>query len=276
MCKRCGHTTTKRNKLKLHLERKFICEASISDVDPETLIKELYSSSEFKCRYCIKSYKHRSGRSLHEKYCSHKHKHKQQQQQTQANISANIVSNTTNHNNNNNTINNTQNIYIINLNPGQQLPNKFGNENINYLNPSFLEKLINDSKKGSESAINKLVKAIHFNEEHPENHNMCINNLRSKHAEIYDGKNFIVRDKKEVLHHAMRQAINYMMDYMDETDVCDDEKGRIADTIMEIEDNILSKDLPKAESYTNAYNNVEQMSYNKRKLFQNRKKKQYF
>ena len=78
------------------------------------------------------------------------------------------VTTTESHNNNtdsNNTTdsnNKTVNIHI----------NNFGSENLSYLTPEFMKALMCDPNVGVNDAIPEIVRHIHFNPDHPENHNV--------------------------------------------------------------------------------------------------------
>ena len=84
----------------------------------------------------------------------------------------------------NNTINNT---VIINA---------FGKENLAYINKEYIHGLIREGPYGS---IRKLIKYIHFNPDHKENHNIKIPNKRDKYAMVYDGSMWQVRNKKSMI-----------------------------------------------------------------------------
>ena len=94
--------------------------------------------------------------------------------------------NTTNNNNNHNshnTINNT--IHI----------NNYGNENIDYLKENYLNNLL----QGAFTAIPKLIENIHFNPQHPENHNIKITNKKEPYVKIRKNDKWELQDKKETL-----------------------------------------------------------------------------
>ena len=93
--------------------------------------------------------------------------------------------NTTNNNNHNshNTINNT--IHI----------NNYGNENTDYLKSDYLNNLL----QGAFTAIPKLIENIHFNPQHPENHNIKITNKKEPYVKIRKNDKWELQDKKETL-----------------------------------------------------------------------------
>ena len=96
--------------------------------------------------------------------------------------------------NNNTTNNNITNNYTINNNQKKIIHqhiqiNAFGNENYDYLfdeNQRLKQMLI---KK--DAFMQNLIEAVHFDEKHPENHNIMITNLQSKHVLIHDGTKFV-------------------------------------------------------------------------------------
>jgi hypothetical protein len=48
-------------------------------------------------------------------------------------------------------------------------------------------------------AVPTLIKAIHFNTDHPENHNICIKNERNNASIVYNGKEWETVDKKQLI-----------------------------------------------------------------------------
>jgi hypothetical protein len=110
-------------------------------------------------------------------------------------------STTINGNNNNNTLNsnsnNTNNIVLVN----------YGGENLAKLDK---KKLIECVSRGAFQSTVKLTDAIHFDPDHPENHNIYISNMKNKYAMEYKNKRWnlvlkvdlidkIYRNKKEFI-----------------------------------------------------------------------------
>jgi len=91
--------------------------------------------------------------------------------------------NTTNMTNSHNTIHNTINI------------NNYGNENTDYLKSDYLNNLL----QGAFTAIPKLIENIHFNPQHPENHNIKITNKKEPYVKIRKNDKWELQDKKETL-----------------------------------------------------------------------------
>ena len=97
---------------------------------------------------------------------------------------------------------NQQNIYINNL----------GQENLDYLSSDYLGKLLNLPY----SAIPKLIKNIHFNPKHPENHNVRITNKKLPYAQIYKNNEWVISDKKEVIENMVDNGFNIIDSFYNE------------------------------------------------------------
>jgi hypothetical protein len=69
----------------------------------------------------------------------------------------------------------------------------------NPLLPSDVERYYRESVKKIFLAVPTLIKYIHFNTEHPENHNICIKNGRSKTAKVYNGKEWETIDEDQLI-----------------------------------------------------------------------------
>ena len=88
--------------------------------------------------------------------------------------------------------------------------NKWGNENLDYLNTNLFQKVVK-SKKG----IPKLIEIIHFNPEHPENHNVRITNKKLKYGEIKKDNKWILKNKKDILTDLIENGLISLEEYRD-------------------------------------------------------------
>jgi len=104
-----------------------------------------------------------------------------------------------------NTTNNTNNTINISI-------NAYGNENIDYITSNIINKLI---QVGPYKSIPRLLKHIHFNPKHKENHNIRIPNRKEKYAKIYNGDRWELRDKKETIEDLSDRAYNLLEDHYD-------------------------------------------------------------
>ena len=85
----------------------------------------------------------------------------------------------------NTTVNVQQNIIVNNI----------GNEDVSYINNGFLNNLLN----APYVAIPKLIENIHFNLDHPENHNIKITNRKEPYVKVYKDNKWLLEDKKTVI-----------------------------------------------------------------------------
>ena len=167
------------------------CNPDVTRMSPEcnpdvTRMSSNKNTQIYNCRYCNKPFKHRQGRSRHEKTrCIQKMNdlseqknekliEKVNQLQEQVDVlskrqpSSNITTNSHNTNKNNTNSFNTVNVNL----------NTIGNENIEYLKTFLLENINNIIQCKTDFFI-EYVKQKHFHPEHTENHNVVSFNQRS-------------------------------------------------------------------------------------------------
>ena len=87
--------------------------------------------------------------------------------------------------------------------------NNHGSENLDYIKSSTLGYLINIPF----GALPKLLKIIHFNPNHPENHNIKITNKKLPYASIYKDSKWVLTDKKEVIDNILDKGFNLLDDH---------------------------------------------------------------
>ena len=87
--------------------------------------------------------------------------------------------------------------------------NNHGSENLDYINASKLGYLINIPF----GALPKLIKIIHFNPNHPENHNIKITNKKLPYASVYKDSKWVLTDKKEVIDNILDKGFNLLDDH---------------------------------------------------------------
>lgn len=167
-CTYCNNTFTRSYSLKRHMDRCKIKKQS--DNDQETLMKIINEKNE-------------EIRALKEMY---KNPNNMQVNNNSNNTTNNTVNNTTNNTNNitNNTINNIE-IQLL----------AYGQEDLSHLSDHEYKKLIN---RGYQS-VQELIKVIHFNENKPENHNVYISNMRDKYVIKFNGKQWELDNKTEIV-----------------------------------------------------------------------------
>jgi len=99
-----------------------------------------------------------------------------------------------------NSCNKTINNYTYNT---QIVINPFGKENVGYISQDYICDLI---EHGPIKSIPKLLKYMHFNPEHKENHNIKIPNKKQPYASIYNGTKWEISDKKQTIENMTDKA----------------------------------------------------------------------
>ena len=248
ICQRCGFKTIRKLNFKRHLFRKHPCDPVNSDVAiksiaesygieipptenvgviqelsgygyPEGLSKPDNSKNEYRCKFCNKSFKHKSNKSRHEKsrckkrtkinkttkttkttYTQEEVEQKIKEVEEKYEVLAdkkaqkmvlsivdklmpNQTTTQTTHNNHshNNNIqnNNIQNIQNNNNNNNLKI-NNFGKEKTKYITDANLKIMFVDPR----NAIVQHIKDTYYHVLHPENFNAKITNCKSKHMHI--------------------------------------------------------------------------------------------
>ena len=110
-----------------------------------------------------------------------------------------ITQNNSHNTDNSHNTNNSKNITL----------NNYGSENREYITDKHLTYLI----KRPGIAIRRLIENIHFNPEHPENHNIKATNARSKLIQINKDKNWLFRDKKDVIKELIENNVTFLEDH---------------------------------------------------------------
>jgi len=174
-CSVCEHTTDLNNNIKRHI--KTTCKEA-------TVIK---NNLCVECKYCNKTYKSNLYLIRHLKICKlydHiKENEKLKLENEKVKKENEILKNSGVMINSNNTINNI----TINITP--------------YTHPNLegMEKYYLTALKKIFLSVPTLVEYIHFNNEHPENHNIYISNYRNKMVKVYDGENWdLVSDEEAI------------------------------------------------------------------------------
>jgi len=121
------------------------------------------------------------------------------------NTNTQIINNTTN-----NTTNNTNNINNGTVNNITIIAH--GKEDISEIG---LKKILLAVSKGYSTPL-KLTEAIHFNPEHPEFHNVYIPNINNSYAMIYDGKDWKLVQKSELIDELYMDKVDYVHDNLEE------------------------------------------------------------
>lgn len=193
-CERCGLQCKYRYLLERHLKRKVPCIGLLSDKGTTSLLADISDSAEkrYQCKHCQKLFKNKQSKYIHQRSCEVEnvvvkvdiHDTVKKLQAEIAELKANGVCTVIN---SGNTINNTQNIHI------HVTPKDFSHENTEYLGNQFLYECFKDQE------IINVVRELHFNPEHPENHNVRLKNEKKSQMEVIENGNWVVDTKDSVL-----------------------------------------------------------------------------
>lgn len=229
-CERCGYNTNRKSAFKNHLLRKKICKNKLNDVTRYHLLVTnnfVEEAQKYKmsyechtnvnpsviheglhvCEYCNKKFKSRQGKSKHKKYHCKKIKKQDENKLLKEllkqkddlikeiiekkdkkidELLKQLIKLTENSGSNNNNIINSHNKITINA---------YGCENLEHITNNLLKKLVN--KPGT--AIPKLLKIIHFNDDYPENKNLKVTNIHDPYIKVHDGDDWKIKNKGDII-----------------------------------------------------------------------------
>ena len=193
-CSRCDYETSQITNLRKHLSRKIICEdLKNCGLSADCLLQELdkdKSDYQHKCSYCDEKYQSISGKNKHEAKCklikeiirlkdeNEKFKIKYKEQEIEIKLLKNMLQNQEQ-------IIPPTPIVQNKINYDDLIINCCGKENMSYISDEFIIQCILNGING----VCELINEIHFNKDHPENHN--IRNIDDKHYQIIIEKNMV-------------------------------------------------------------------------------------
>jgi len=206
-CYACLFSSNQKNDYNRHINRKKhiknVSEIEANKVtsqkDPKKSQKDPKKSQKepvFLCNYCNSTFKTYANKRRHElhrcKELSYKDKKikllEKEKKKLEKQIEKMLDKTCTINNNttNNNTNNNTNNIIVV---------NNYGKENTDYLTAEKIALLLNRPY----DSIQDLIKMLHFNADHPENHNVKITNKKEPFALVWNDPIWELRKKKKVV-----------------------------------------------------------------------------
>jgi hypothetical protein len=181
-CSICEYTSPYKINTERHINKKKKCGENPSIIEIRTNII---------CEYCNKSYKTRDNLINHYKVCKVKKADiveenrllKEEINQLKKQASINIKGN--NNTINNNTINNNYTIQLT----------SYDNPKL----PDDMDDIYEDAWEKQKS-IQTYIERVHFSADMPENHNICITNLRTKlAAKVFNGTRWETKDQNKIL-----------------------------------------------------------------------------
>ena len=113
-----------------------------------------------------------------------------------------------------------------NITNNQQIVlNCYGKEDLSHITETIKAELI----KVPFVMIPKMIKAVHFNENCPQNKNICLPNKKQPYVKIFQGKSWIYKDKREIIQELIDKNYIRLDDYYETTgknNLKEDEQNR--------------------------------------------------
>ena len=150
---------------------------------------------------------------------------------------------------NNNNINQTNNVIMI---------NNFGNEDLSHITLQDYKKYFSTYFKGFLNFIEK----VHFDDNMPENHNICLTNLKSKDIKVYENDKWIAKPKTDVIDKFLRKKLNTLIDKCEELEESDQIAEKVVDKFSEFQINYMddkAKKTTKDDVILMIYNNKDKI-----------------
>lgn len=214
VCGRCGYKTNRISNYKTHLTKKKPCKAIYADIDrgillaqlktpegknacktlvvvPTTMTKEEAEGIEDKETFILQM--HEDNVKLKHENAALKNANAELTSKLQTLQTSGGAASVTN--------NNTNNINITHIHI-----NNYGKENTDYITDHFLAKTIETVYH----SVPTLLKYIHFNPDHPENHNVRMPNKRDKYMQVRRNGEWKHENRKEVIGDLVSRGHIYM------------------------------------------------------------------
>ena len=217
VCPRCDYKTPYKQALIKHLQKAKEGPTPKANIPREDIIKQLqkkeYNDKTYGCPYCQKKFNSCSNKSRHLKVCKKKPQPNNDSSQSTnlenelkaVNLENEILrkrveeleSKTLSVNINNMVINNNVSIVL----------NSYGHENMEYISKEFLTDCVMKTNKG----LVKLVKEVHFNPDHSENHTVRLKSMRYNLLEKHVDGNWLAVPKTTILEDMISRYVKVLI-----------------------------------------------------------------
>jgi gas vesicle protein len=193
-CSVCSYTSSQKAPIIRHINRIKSCGSGIKEV--------LEIAVEIKCDYCNKSFSTAKTLAYHIKNnCSRKDdaiREENRKLKEENKLLKESVKNITFNDNR------VFNIMVVN----------YEDTKLNKLSDKAYNKIIKDAE--SHQIIPRLIKAVHFNPDIPENHNIYISNKNDKHIQLYRDNHWEITDKDTEIDNLINDKETNLSDWIDE------------------------------------------------------------
>jgi hypothetical protein len=157
----------------------------------------------------------------------------------------------------------TQNITINNTQNNLVMINPFGKEDLSHISLQDYKKYLNGFFPGLVEYIEK----VHFDEKAPQNHNICISNLKSKYITVHNGTRWITQMRDDVIDRFINRKHNQLIDKREELEDLKKIDKKVIDNFDEfceaLEDNEAKKSI-KNDVITMLYDNKDKINIKKK------------
>lgn len=210
-CERCGHESTTKGNLIIHLKKKNACSTTNSQRTREEIIISLTRVSDkpkiHGCNYCELMFSTPQGKHQHIKICpNHPANELRNKVNKMEKIIEQLQTELKSHKLSGNTTNNIQNQQNNNINI---ILNNFGNETTPQFTPEFLNHCLLNPSKGLTSLIEK----IHYNPELPENYNLRHKSTKNNTLQKFIDHNWHDCDASNTLDELIRKGYRILNAY---------------------------------------------------------------
>lgn len=178
LCDRCEKIFNRKSSYDNHINRKYKCDIVVKD--------------DKTCNHCNKKFSRKDGVARHKKYNCKYVSIKPKKKLNKAKVI------------------NIENCNIINIINIKLV--KYGEEDLSFITK---EDYINIIEKGFNSVL-KLISFVHFNNNKPEYHNVCVSNKKSKFASIVGDDGWDLTNKKELIDNIYNDKFDHLEDIFDE------------------------------------------------------------
>ena len=213
------------------------------------------NNGEYNCKYCNKNFNHKTNYYRHmRKYCKEKKTYEEKMkreekkkklekeelekeiEELKRKVDELKMSQHVTYNNN---------ITLIAHNKQPDLSHLTNNDYLKIMNRGF-------------NSVPKLIEAIHFNPDKPENHNIYIPDIKNKYVMVWDGKNWNLKPREDILNDMYDDNSNILLEKMEELDEGSNKFKKFRRFINQCENDIV-KDRVKEE--------IKLLLYNKKNSF---------
>ena len=176
-CEFCSFQTLNKTDYTRHKGRKRKCGKIFTE--------DVVEKKSAVCKYCHSEFTSMSNMYRHQKYRCTKRATEREDEYKASSSMAPVI-----HIHNHQTINNITNVTNNITTNNNFFINNYGSENTDYLTCEKMKEILCKGGRCMDDAISGYVKAVHFDEEYPENHNIAITNKKVVHGYKYINGNW--------------------------------------------------------------------------------------